>query len=162
MKQWSRRASEIAYLLNPAFCARVLLNSIESYTKESSKPFPYPLLYLILPIALHKKSRDLVDTRTKMHVWISKHQDLQIDFAVRAKSLISFTNEALLYLLNSNLVCFDNEGNLVIPSSRAKLSQTRFADGDVKKCLVCARSIGRWFARSGEVSTIYISWGIKP
>lgn len=162
MKQWSRRASEIAYLLNPAFCARILFNSIESYAKECSNPFPYPLLYLVLPITLHKKSRDLVDTRTKMPVWISKHPDLQIDFALRAKSLIPIANEALLYLLNSNLVCFDSDGNLIIPSQKAKLSQTRFTDGDVKKCLSCARSIGRWFARSGEVSTIYISWGIKP
>lgn len=55
MKAWNERTHEIAYLLNPAFCGRILYSSIKAYNEKTRKSFPFPLIYLILPLVLHKK-----------------------------------------------------------------------------------------------------------
>lgn len=162
MKTWSNRPAEIAYLLNPAFCARVVLSMIKAYSDEKKSGLPFPLVYLVLPIVLHKGSRECVSSKSKMSVWLSRHPELLIGFAKRARSLVQITNEAILYLLEAKLVEVDIKGDLALNPSIKTLSEMKYSDGDVKQCLTCARAIGKWFARSGDVKTIYISWGVRP
>ena len=162
MKTWANRPAEIAYLLNPAFCARVVLSMIKAYSDEKKSSLPFPLVYLVLPVVLHKESRESVNSRSKMSVWLSRHPELLVGFASRARSLVQITNEAVLYLLEAKLIEVDGNGELAQNPSIKTLSELKYSDGDVKQCLACARAIGKWFARSGDVKTIFISWGVRP
>ena len=162
MKHWVERAPEIAYLLNPAFCARLLLKAIKSYEKESKRKMPYSLIYLILPIVLHKETRNKANSKSKMLSFLGKNPELLVGFAERAKSLVQITNEALIYLLSSKLVFIDKNGGIGLNPKIKTLSETKYSAGDVKKCLSCSEAVGKWFARSGDEKTIYISWGVKP
>ena len=54
MQEWKMRTREIAYLLNPAFCGRILYTTIRAYNEKSHRAFPFPLVYLVLPLVLHK------------------------------------------------------------------------------------------------------------
>lgn len=50
MQEWKMRTREIAYLLNPAFCGRILYTTIRAYNEKSHRAFPFPLIYLVLPL----------------------------------------------------------------------------------------------------------------
>ena len=46
MIEWNERPEEIKYLLNPAFCARIIYSALEEYKKISNKSMPVTLIYL--------------------------------------------------------------------------------------------------------------------
>ena len=101
MNIWSRRTPEVAYLLNPAFCGIILYSSIKEYNKVLHKAFPFPLIYLVLPLVLHRQTRINISSRTQLIVWIHKNAKLLIDFPLRAKELVpNLVNQLSEILLN--------------------------------------------------------------
>ncbi|WP_442969853.1 three component ABC system middle component [Roseburia sp. AM23-20] len=50
------RTHEVAFLLNPAFCGRILYSTIRTYNEKTNRAFPFPLIYLVLPLVLHKET----------------------------------------------------------------------------------------------------------
>ena len=104
MIPWSKRTPEIANLLNPSFCAILLYSATFEYQKKAkNNSMPFPLLYLVLPIILHKSTRNRVNSRTNMVVWLQRNPDVLVGFADRTKNLIGFTNEAIEFLLFQGL-----------------------------------------------------------
>ena len=87
MIQWTKRAPEIAYLLNPAFCAIILYTAVFEYQKKSKDGLPFPLLYLVLPIILHKSTRNRVNSKTNMVIWVQRNPDALVGFPERARSI---------------------------------------------------------------------------
>jgi hypothetical protein len=162
MKNWESRAKEIAYSLNPAFCARLLYGTINSYIVECNRPFPFPLIYLVLPLLLHHKTREAINSKTPFINWTHRNEPLLIDFAERAKSLVPISNEALEFLLQSKLILFSAEVEIEINYQIKSISQTKFAIDDVVECIRKCQHIGKWFARIGRVETIYITLGVRP
>lgn len=57
MNSWNKRTREVAYLLNPAFCGRMLYSAINAYSIKTKRAFPFPLVYLVLPLVLHKENK---------------------------------------------------------------------------------------------------------
>jgi hypothetical protein len=55
---WNERPSEEARNLNPAFCGELIFRAVSDYRKLKPQPFSFALSFLILPIALHKATRD--------------------------------------------------------------------------------------------------------
>ena len=92
MTLWETRSTEVANLLNPAFCGELMLCCIKTYMETSKKPFPYPLVFLILPIILHKKTRTSISktTREQLHVWIRFNQEIKIGHTKRNCSMKIF------------------------------------------------------------------------
>ena len=95
MNVWNKRVPEIAYLLNPAFCSSIIYHVILEYQKKAKRGFPFTLIYLILPIILHKSTRERITSRTNMVVWIQRSPDVLVGFSERAKSLVPFANESV-------------------------------------------------------------------
>lgn len=94
------RTHEVAYLLNPAFCGRILYSTIKTYNEILNRAFPFPLIYLVLPLVLHKQTRINISSRTQLLVWVQKYSQLLIDFpsySVKPKS-IDFTSFDDIYL----------------------------------------------------------------
>lgn len=163
MIRWEERPVEIANLFNPAFCGEVLRRCINSYQKTSSLPFPYPLIYLVLPIVLHRNTRERISPRQKLtlHAWLQRHPDLKISFAERASEFISIAREALIFLLQVGAVRLDEQAGLISQPYR-NVSIAGQEEGEIADCYRKAELVGRWFARAGTVTTIYAMWGVRP
>ena len=75
-KIWSERPIEIAHLLNPAFCSTLLFESITGYKQENGSGMPFATAFLVLPVVLHKPTRDHLpkSIATKLHAWIQDNQ----------------------------------------------------------------------------------------
>lgn len=162
MRAWNYRSNEIAYLLNPAFCGRILFNTVKTYNDITKKAFPFPLIYLVLPLILHKKTRELINSRTKMLLWLQKYPEILIGFSERAKDLVLITNEAVELLLQSNLFNLTNKAELEISKGIRTLSKTKFTNDEIKDCIKKSEHVAKWFATVGTVETIYASLGVRP
>ncbi|MBB6624814.1 hypothetical protein H7E67_15340 [Clostridium gasigenes] len=162
MKNWDKRAKEIAYLLNPAFSGRIIYQVIRSYSEETKRPMPFPLIYIILPLVLHKKTRERIKSITQMQVWIKRNQELLIGFADRTRDLVEITNETIEYLMQSGIVTLNNNAELEIAEAFKYLSKTKYTNEEIKECINKSISVAKWFAKAGTVETIYTSWGIRP
>lgn len=62
MKRWDQRPFEIRNLFNPAFCGLVLFRALRGYEEEDARGMPFSLSLLVLPLCLHKDSREAVST----------------------------------------------------------------------------------------------------
>jgi len=157
MIEWNRRPVEVKYLFNPAFCGRILFAAIKEYGS-----MPFPIVYLVLPLILHKKTRQNIKTsRTKFHEWTHEHDELLIGFSQRARGMVEITNEAIELLVQTGLLQISNSGELFC-SVDAKLSESRFADQEIKECISKSKILGHWFYSAGSTEAIYISLGVKP
>lgn len=162
MREWKTRTKEVAYLLNPAFCGRILYGAVKKYNEISNRAFPFPLIYLVLPLVLHKNTRRLINSKTAMLVWVQKYPELFIGFAQRASDLVEITNEAVELLLQSGLLQLTNEAGLQVNKTIRAMSKTRFTDDEIKECVDKSEHVGKWFAVAGSTETIYISLGVRP
>ena len=162
MKNWENRATEIAYLLNPAFCGRIIYHAIKSYQQESKRPMPFPLVYLILPMVLHRKTRERIKSITQMQIWIQRNPEMLIGFADRAKNMVPITNEAVEFLMQSGTVTLTNNAELELAQLFKALSATKYTNDEIKECISKSSSVAKWFAKAGTVETIYVSWGVRP
>lgn len=162
MISWSKRPAEVAFLLNPAFCGEILLCCIGNYQNVCRQPMPFLLAYLILPIVLHKKTRDIMPNSisTKMHIWIQDNQECKIGFAERVKNLIPITKETIGFLMQLNLLALDDQGGLHL--NQGTLPNFPHEDKEILDCIKKARIVGHWFSISGPVSSIYTMWGVRP
>lgn len=168
MRLWSERPDELANLLNPAFCGFLLRTSIEGYSEASGVGMPLALTFLVLPLVLHKATREALprSVATKLLAWLHDNPDLRIDFAQRARSLVPFTRESLLFLTVHDLTQ-TVPGGLVTPigdfaAARRTLNTTTSATDEIAMCCNKSRFVGRWFAQSGDATTIYSFFGIQP
>lgn len=162
MRQWSERPLEVKYLLNSAFCGRIIYSAVSAYEKKIDNSMPFPLVYLILPFILHKNTRKIIDSRIVFTNWIQKYPKILIGFARRTKDLVEITNEAIEFLLQTQYLILNDNGELSCNKMMKKLSITRFCDDEVKECIKKAEHVGKWFGTLGKVENIYISLGVKP
>lgn len=162
MNSWNERTHEVAYLLNPAFCGRMLYSTIQAYYKKTQREFPFLLIYLILPLVLHKETRERISSRKQLHLWVQQYPQLLIDFPQRTTELIPITNEAMELLLQTGKIVLTQNAGLEISSSSRGLSKTKYVDSEINECLLKCEHIARWFAAAGKVENVYIDLGVRP
>ena len=162
MKNWDMRTQEVAFLLNPAFCGRVLYSTIKTYNVKTCGAFPFPLIYLVLPLVLHKGTRSNINSRTQLQLWVRRYPQLLIDFPQRARELVPITNESIEFLLQTGIVLLTPKGELEISPDSKTLSKTKFVDDEISECFKKGEHIANWFATAGKVETIYIELGVRP
>jgi len=165
MRPWMQRSNEEANLLNPAFCCLTLSSAITSYSEIMSEGLPYPLSLMILPIVLHKETRDLLprSSRTSMPSWVQENTKVKILFGERVISLKPNTNEAILFGSYHQWLRINK--NLLIHSTQkiSKInSYVQNFDDETKNCVKKAKIVGEWFAEVTSVPTIMSLWGIRP
>lgn len=161
MTPWRSRPPEIARLLNPAFCALVLRAAVRGYCEEREDGLPYAIAFLVLPLALHQRSRQALPktVATRLAFWVAEEQQLRIGLADRARALVPYTKEALIYALRDPLIVFN--GGRLQPAKR-RLKDIPWPDSsEPSKCVDAARLIGRLFARAGEAGTVLTTFGVS-
>ncbi|NJD77043.1 MAG: hypothetical protein FIB08_08105 [Candidatus Methanoperedens sp.] len=163
MQIWEERPITTANLLNPAFCGEIIRRCAKSYSDEIHKPFPFVLTFILLPIVLHKATRESLprSIRKSLHAWLEENPSVKIGFAARCQQMIPFTKEALAFLLKHKAIKFDEKGNILISSFRKK-GMNCIEGGEINECFNKSEFTGKWFAKSGTSYTIYSFWGIKP
>lgn len=162
MKRWDLRPFETKNLFNPAFCALLMMRSLEAYEIEDPRGMPFSLSLLILPLSLHKSSRDIIapSSRSYLLKTIEDNPQLLIALAERVTEMLPFTFEA--FGLAMQMGCFQvtAEGRLI--SVPKKIKKTISGTEESINCQRSARLLGREFARIGDRVTIYTAFGIRP
>lgn len=160
--KWQDRSIVVSNLLNPAFCGEILRLSIKAYNKESEKGFPFALSFLILPILLNKETRDnLPKTATKkFYEWLEDNVQVKINLANQIKNLTPYTRESLLFLIYHEKLKINDIGKLEFTGSKQK--KIDYSIDEIKEIFKKANMIGKWFAKTGDIKTIYALVGIKP
>ncbi len=163
MQIWEERPITTANLLNPAFCSEIIRRCAKSHFDEIQKPFPYVLIFILLPIVLHKATREALPRTTKksLHGWLEENPSVKIHFATRCQQMIPFTKEAFVFLLQCKAIKLDEKGNIIVSSFRKK-SMNYIEEEEINDCFNKSELIGKWFAKSGNPQTIYSFWGVKP
>ena len=162
MKNWNLRTHEVAFLLNPAFCGRVLYSTIKTYNEKANRALPFPLIYLVLPLVLHKETRAHINSRTQLQLWVQRYPQLLIDFPKRARELVPITNESDEFLLQTGNIILTPNGELEISPTLKSLSKTKFVDDEISECLKKGEHVAKWFVAAGKAETIYIELGVRP
>lgn len=156
----SSRPAELQILLNPAFCAALLRAAIEGYREESGHGFPMVYCFLILPLALHQRTRNKLPVRlsTTLAMWTQRNPEVLVELAPRLVALNLFVREALIWGLASDI--FSLEGaSLTLRQPSPWTSRNYRRSDEVAACEKAARLLGRWFALSGSVATIFTLLG---
>lgn len=163
MNSWNERPFEIAYLLNPAFCSLLIREAVHSFADEEQHGLPYALAFLILPIILHQATREALPERANMRMfdWLDRHPHLKSGFAIRAKSLVPYTRESVIFGIQKDVLAVDSIGDLRSVNSPTQPSAWSITT-EPSECRERARFLGRWFAHTGDVTTIFRLWGVRP
>ena len=164
MTRWKDRPSEIAYSFNPAFCGEVIRSSVAEYVETGGCAMPYPLCHLVLPIVLHKKTREILPAtrRRRMHAWLVENQHAKIGFDQRVRSMIPFTREAISFLIHQGAVRVTRTGGIRVCPATAVAGCRPSRSVEVLGCAKGAKIVGSWFVSAGDPSTVFRMWGVKP
>lgn len=163
MMPWRDRPIEVAALLNPAFCAVLLNRAVQSYNDSAQRGLPYPFVFLVLPMTLHRPTREAFprSVATRMHAWLQTHPEVRVNFAERAAALVPVTKEALSFGLHEQWIAVRDDGT-VVSGHNGRLPPTWQGDEDLRGSWQAASLLGRWLHSAGTVSTVYMMWGIRP
>lgn len=162
MKHWDKRPIEIRNLFNPSFCGLVLYRALSGFQEIETKGMPFSMSLLILPLALQKKSREIIQrgNRNFLLKVIADHPELQVDFGQRCTDMLPFTFEALGVLSNIGTLTVQENGRLIVVPDGVKKTITGTNESKVTQRT--AVFLGKELARIGHSSTIYSTLGIRP
>jgi hypothetical protein len=160
---WTERNTIVANLFNPAFCGEIIRVTANEYNKHTSTKFPYAFAFLVLPIVLHKATRDRMprSVRTYFFVWVAQNDDLFFDFAKRTRSMVKYTKEALSFLLIHNKIQLNENAEIIATEERAKkINKEDYQEyNDILKR---AEMLGKWLSSTSDVKSIYSFLRITP
>ena len=165
MRDWSERPRDVAYLLNPGFCSLLLWSAASGYKEHDPDGIPFVLSFLVLPVILHKSTRDVLPIKITSNFpeWIQKNEWVRIQFAERASVMTQFTREGMLFGSRYGQFIIDSSGR-IDPSPRSiKLAKyLKESSKEVRTCQKRAEFLGKWFATAGDPTTIMTLWGVRP
>lgn len=90
MKRWNQRPFEIRNLFNPAFCGLILFRALHGYEEEDARGMPFSLSLLVLPLCLHKDSREVIagSPRSYLLRTTEKNQQVLVGFPNRVTQML--------------------------------------------------------------------------
>lgn len=165
MKEWLERPTEIGNNFNPAFCGWLLHEAVQGYCSATNSGMPFSLIFLILPVVLHRPTRNMLprSTATALHPWLRAHPEAKIGLAERVSQLATITREATLFLSVRGLLAVTDDAALTVAGKlgRGKAS-IMDASEELRICVGRSKMVGAWFAAAGDAATIFQMWGVRP
>ncbi|MBZ0320252.1 MAG: DUF6521 family protein [Anaerolineae bacterium] len=161
----SEEPLEITNLFNAPFSTRILRESIKGYQNEANKGMPYALVFLVLPIVLHKPLRESLprSISTKMHVWLRENQHVHIQFPSRARNLLPITKEGIMFGMHHEVINLADNAEFSSTAKRFRRRPANTVDTEeVERIEQRAHFVGRWFAQAGSATSIYMMWRVQP
>lgn len=162
MKRWDQRPFEIRNLFNPAFCGLVLFRAMQGYEEEDSRGMPFSLSLLVLPLCLHKDSREVIAASSRNYLLkiTEKNPQVQVGFADRATAMLPYAFESFGLLMERGCILLADDGRLQTVPDKVRKSVT--GTEETKSCQRVARFVGREFGRIADRVTVYTTFGIRP
>lgn len=157
-------SSEEVALFNSAFLARVLHAAVVDYGRDSERYMPTSLAFLLMPLVLHKPTRDDLPTTAsaQMQKWIREHPRHLAQLETRVIGIRSFVGLAINFGLRHGVLT-SADGRL--GPGLVKRRPRGFGDAEsseVQECLQVSRFLGRWFTRQTDSATLLALWGLRP
>lgn len=165
MSFWSHRAAEERTLLNPSFCGVLLWQSASGYSSTGSAVMPFELVFLVLPLVLHKETRETLprSITTSLAMWLNDSPLVRTRVGERTRTLTPFTKEALMFGGMHGLVGLSGAGvRANLDWKRRVLTVLKAASDEVRECAKRAEFVGKWFERAGSSRTVMALLGVKP
>jgi hypothetical protein len=162
VKRWDRRPIEIRNLFNPAFCGLVLFRALQGYEEEDTRGMPFSLSLLVLPLCLHKDSREVIagSSRSYLLKTAEKNQQIMVGFPDRAAQMLPYALEGFGLLMERGCLVVAEDGRIqTVPD---KVRKTIKGTDETVSCQRVARIVGREFARIADRATVYTTFGIRP
>ena len=159
-RTWTQRPIEHRTLLNPAFLAVIVTEAAFGYEGESSRPLPFALAFLTVPIVLHEPTREALPTiATSLFAWLDRRPQARVDIPPLARQFVPLVREAIRFGLARGALEFGAGGALsaVALAKSGRKMQTL----EVRRCRDRARFTGRWLARADDPGTVLASWGLS-
>lgn len=135
---------------------------MQGFEEENPDGMPFSLTLLVLPICLHKDSREVIadSPRSYLLKTVEKNPQLLVGFANRTTYLLPLGFEALGFSMQLGCFGVTHEGRLKTVPGRVRKSITGTVES--VSCQRVARTIGKEFARIADRATIYATLGIRP
>lgn len=161
---WPDRPPEEARNFNPAFCSELIFRAVAESYRARALPFNFALSFLILPLTLHKPTRDVLPGRASVAFagWIAEKNTLLADLPNRINRLRPISREAILFSIQHNLLAIQDGG--LIPGScpfRLTIRPAQTTE-DANDARSAAGLLGRWFANQSSASSIMQGMGVAP
>lgn len=162
MTAWQARPGEFASLFNPAFAAVLLREAAAGYQREDRDGIPFALCFLVLPLVLHKRTREAFPRglTAQFHSWVEHQRYVKVNFAQRARGLAPITREGLLFGAIREIVAIRHAR---VTSVSLQRPWTHWPVGtEVWDCLESSLFVGRWLARAPDAGTTMALLGVRP
>lgn len=165
MTPWIHRCREERALINPAFCAMLIWSAARGYSEVRTEGLSYVEAYLILPLILPRSLREALPRtpRTSLAVWLTEVPLARERIAARARALVPFTQEALLFGGLHKLIGFDQGRLRAEPTFHLAVRRELARNTEeVRECAARSTFVGKWFAHSGSTATVLAVIGVRP
>ena len=162
MKRWDQRPFEIRNLFNPAFCGLVLFRALHGYEKEDARGMPFSLSLLVLPLCLHKESREVIASSPRSYLLktTEKNQQVMVGFVDRVTQMLPYAFEGFGLLMERGCISVADDGRIQTVAN--KVRKTVSGTDETVSCQKVAGIVGREFARIADRVTVYTTFGIRP
>ena len=164
MKRWDQRPFEIRNLFNPAFCGLVLFRALQGYEEEDPRGMPFSLSLLVLPLCLHKDSREVIagSPRSYLLKTAEKNQQVMVRFADRSSQMLPYAFEGFGLLMERGCIAVADDGRIQTVPKKVRKTVDGTATAETVSCQKVARIVGKEFARIADRATVYTTFGIRP
>jgi hypothetical protein len=165
MTAWADRSHEERALLNPGFCANLLWHAANGYASDGDNALSFEESFLVLPFVLHRATRETLPrtSRTSLAVWLDENPLARGRVASRARLLVPFTKEGLMFGAVHGLIRIDKGSVRPAAAWKRTVNRTLTESSDeVKGCAKRATFIGKWFAHAGSAATVLALIGVRP
>jgi hypothetical protein len=164
MKPWDQRPFEIRNLFNPAFCGLVLFRALQGYEEQDTGGMPYSLSLLVLPLCLHKHSREALAAGSRSYLLkvVERSPQMQVNLAERVTAMLPYTFEGFGLLMERNCITIADDGRIQSAPNKVRKTIDTTGTAETVSCQRVARFVGKEFARIADRVTVYTTFGIRP
>lgn len=152
-------------LYNPAYTGFLFLASLRACSEINTHGMHCALPYVVLPMALSPRIADSLPTtyRTPIASWVSEQGGELTDFSAMASACIPVVNASALFLLDRKIIQLTEHAHYLTAQDKLPKTPSLFNKSkSMKQALHAASFIGKWFAHSSTVETVYAQLGIRP
>jgi hypothetical protein len=161
---WADRPAEVARNLNPAFCGELIARTVGEFHKSRELPLGMAVTFLVLPLSLHKPTRDALPGRADaaFRTWVAEKGPLLAELPGRVNRLRPVSREALLFTIRYRLLAIHDGG--LVPGGKPIRATSRLSPStdDVSETRAAAGLLGRWFAGQATEASILQGLGVAP
>lgn len=159
---WEERPITVAHLLNPAFCGEIIRRFATEYIKAKGQnnSLPYQLVFLVLPMVLHKSIRESLPRTVgkNFFTWVEENQSLKMTFPDLVRRTVPYTKESIMFLSMYEIIKFNELGEIEVIEKSKIIKDI----DEVTECFKKADLVGKWLANAGSSQSIFTNLGIKP